>query len=149
MTFLVAEETELFFLIFKEGCGIEALQLEDIDRIETALALYLVVAWHINGLMRLGRSLRELPGDLLFETEEWKAAYVLNKRKLPKGVPPLNAAVRLVAQLGGFLCRKGDGELGAKTLWLGMGDIAVFVQGLWFARQSETGVMGCVKSPSP
>ena len=47
-------EIELFFLILKEGCRIEALQLGHIERIETALALYLVVAWRINRLMRLG-----------------------------------------------------------------------------------------------
>lgn len=50
-------EIELFFLILKEGCRIEALQLGELERIETALALYLVVAWRINRLMRLGRSL--------------------------------------------------------------------------------------------
>lgn len=128
-------EIELFFLILKEGCRIEALQLGDVERIETALALYLVVAWRINRLMRLGRSLPDLPADLLFEADEWQAAYVLNKKKPPKQVPTLNTVVRLVAQLGGFLGRKGDGEPGAKTLWLGLRDVAVFVQGLRFARK--------------
>nr|WP_269057927.1 IS4 family transposase [Xanthomonas translucens] len=128
-------EIELFFLICKEGCRIEALQLGDVERIETALALYLVVAWRINRLMRLGRSLPDLPADLLFEADEWQAAYVLNKKKPPKQVPTLNTVVRLVAQLGGFLGRKGDGEPGAKTLWLGLRDVAVFVQGLRFARK--------------
>ena len=28
-------------------------------------------------------------------------------------------SVRLVARLGGFLARKGDGEPGVKTIWLG------------------------------
>ena len=50
--------------------------------------------------------------------------------------PSLNAVVRLIAQLGGFLGRKSDGEPGAKTLWLGMRDLAVFVQGLRFARMA-------------
>ena len=127
-------EIELFFLILKEGCRIEALQLGRAERIETALALYLVVAWRINRLMRLGRSLPQLPADLLFEQDEWQAAYILNKKPVPKTVPQLNAVVRLIARLGGFLCRKGDGEPGAKTLWLGLRDIAVFVQGARFAR---------------
>ena len=127
-------EIELFFLILKEGCRIEALQLGSAERIETALALYLVVAWRVNRLMRLGRSLPELPADLLFETEEWQAAYILNKKPVPKKTPDLNSVVRLIAQLGGFLGRKGDGEPGAKTLWLGLRDIAVFVQGVRFAR---------------
>ena len=127
-------EIELFFLILKEGCRIEALQLGCAERIETALALYLVVAWRVNRLMRLGRSLPELPADLLFETEEWQAAYILNKKAVPKKTPELNSVVRLIARLGGFLGRKGDGEPGAKTLWLGLRDIAVFVQGMRFAR---------------
>ena len=127
-------EIELFFLILKEGCRIEALQLGHIERIETALALYLVVAWRINRLMRLGRSLPELPADLLFEKDEWQAAYILNKKPVPKTAPQLNAVVRLIARLGGFLCRKGDGEPGVKTLWLGLRDIAVFVEGVRFAR---------------
>lgn len=129
-------EIELFFLILKEGCRIEALQLGEVARIETALALYMVVAWRINRLMRLGRSVPQLPADLLFDVDEWQAAYVLNKKKPPKVTPPLNTVVRLIAQLGGFLARKGDGEPGAKTLWLGLRDIAVFVQGLRFARQA-------------
>ena len=127
-------EIELFFLILKEGCRIQALQLGHIERIETALALYLVVAWRINRLMRLGRSLPELPADLLFEKDEWQAAYILNKKPVPKTAPQLHAVVRLIARLGGFLCRKGDGEPGAKTLWLGLRDIAVFVEGVRFAR---------------
>ena len=127
-------EIELFFLILKEGCRIQALQLGHIERIETALALYLVVAWRINRLMRLGRSLPELPADLLFEKDEWQAAYILNKKPVPKTAPQLNAVVRLIARLGGFLCRKGDGEPGAKTLWLGLRDIAVFVESVRFAR---------------
>ena len=127
-------EIELFFLILKEGCRIEALQLGHVERIETALALYLVIAWRINRLMRLGRSLPELPAELLFERDEWQAAYILNKKPVPKKTPDLNSVVRLIARLGGFLCRKGDGEPGAKTLWLGLRDVAVFVEGARFAR---------------
>lgn len=128
-------EIELFFLILKEGCRIEALQLGEVERIENALALYLVVSWRINRLMRLGRSLPDLPADLLFEADEWRAAYILNKKRPPKETPSLNAVVRLIAQLGGFLGRKGDGEPGAKTLWLGLRDIAVCVEGMRFARE--------------
>ncbi|NYG31435.1 hypothetical protein HZU83_01825 [Sphaerotilus montanus] len=90
-----------------------------IDRLETALAMYLIIAWRINRLMRLGRQLPELPADLLFETIEWQAAFILNRKKPPAKPPTLNTVVRLIAQLGGFLARKGDGEPGAKALWWG------------------------------
>ena len=127
-------EIELFFLILKEGCRVERLQLADTGRLETALALYMVIAWRINRLMRLGRTLPDLPADLLFEPDEWRAAFILNKKPVPKETPKLNTVVRLIAQRGGFLGRKGDGEPGARTIWLGLQEIAVFVEGARYAR---------------
>ena len=79
-----------------------------------------MVAWRIARLMRLGRSCPDLDAQLMFEPDEWKAAYILNKQKLPDKPPTLNEVVRLVARLGGFLARTGDGEPGVKTIWLGM-----------------------------
>lgn len=95
-------EIELLFLILKEGCRIEALQLQDIQRIETVLALYLVVAWLINQLMRLGRALPQLPADVLLDRDEWRAAYALIKKPVPRNTPPLGEVIRLIAQLGGL-----------------------------------------------
>ena len=134
-------EIELFFLILKEGCRVERLQLSHKDRLESALAIYLVIAWRINRLMRLGRTVPELPADLVFEPDEWRAAFILNKKPIPKKMPGLNEVIRLIARRGGFLARKGDGEPGARTLWLGLQDIAVFVEGARYARefsQAET-----------
>ena len=56
----------------------------------------------------------------MFEPGEWKAAYIMNKLKIPTTAPMLNEVVRLVARLGGFLARKPDGDPGVKTIWLGM-----------------------------
>jgi hypothetical protein len=33
--------------------------------------------------------------------------------------PRLNEVLKLIAQLGGFLARKGDGEPSAKAIWKG------------------------------
>ena len=90
-------EIELFFLVLKEGCRVERLQLADTERLQTALALYMVIAWRINRLMRLGRTLPDLPADLLFEPDEWRAAFILNKKPVPKQTPTLNTVVRLIA----------------------------------------------------
>jgi len=117
----------MFFNVLKEGCRVEQLQLGETGRLQTALALYMIIAWRINRLMRLGRTLPHLPADLLFEADEWRAAFILNKKALPKAVPTANPVIRLIAQLGGFLGKKSGGESGAKTLWLGMRDNAVFV----------------------
>ena len=134
-------EIEQFFFILKEGCKVEQLQLGDSQRLQTALALYMLIAWRINRLMRLGRNCPELPADVALDSQEWQAAYILNRKPVPKQVPPLNTVVRLIAQCGGFLARKGDGEPGAKTLWQGMRDIAVFVRA---ARQLQLHKGTCV-----
>lgn len=44
--------------------------------------------------------------------------------------------LRLIAQRGGFLARKGDGDPGAKSIWLGLQDVAIFVEGIRYARQT-------------
>ena len=130
-------EIEMFFHVLKNGCLVEALQLGCIERIERALVLYMVVAWRIARLMRLGRSCPDLDAQLMFEPDECKAAYILNQKKLPDKPPTLNEVVRLVARLGGFLARKGDGEPGVKTIWLGMQRILDFAAGIRFSRELQ------------
>ena len=132
-------EIEMLFNVLKNGCRIEALQLSSVDRLERALALYLVVAWRIARLMRLGRTCPELPAALYFDADEWRGAYILLKKPLPKTPPNLNTVIRLVARLGGFLGRKSDGEPGVKTLWLGLQRLADFTFGVRCAREFGLG----------
>ena len=98
-----------------ETCGAVAW-----DRIERALALFMIVAWRIAYLMRLGRTCPDLDAAMFFDPDEIHGAYLLMNKRRPKGVPKLNEVLRLVAQIGGFLARKGDGEPGAKTIWEGL-----------------------------
>ena len=130
-------EIEMFFHVLKNGCRIEALQLGSIEKIERVLVLYMIVAWRIARLMRLGRSCPDLDAQLMFEPDEWKAAYILNKQKLPDKPPTLNEVTRLGARLGGFLARTGDGEPGVKTIWLGMQRILDFAAGIRFSRELQ------------
>lgn len=130
-------EVETFFHVLKNGCRVEALQLASIDRIERALALFMVVAWRIARLMRLGRTCPELDAQLMFEPDEWRAAFILNRKTPPDTAPCLNEVVRLVAMLGGFLARKGDGEPGVKTIWQGLQRVMDFAAGIRFAREID------------
>lgn len=130
-------EIELFFHVLKNGCRVEALQLSTMERLERALALYMVVAWRIAQLMRLGRTCPNLDAALLFEQDVWQAAYILNRKKVPKTPPRLNEVVRLVAMLGGFMGRKGDGEPGVKAIWLGLQRVMDFAVGFKFAREAH------------
>jgi hypothetical protein len=135
-------EIERFFHVLKNGCRVEALQLSTAERLQRALALFTVVAWRIARLMRLGRTCPDLDAALLFERDEWQAAYILNRKKVPKNPPKLNQVVRLVAMLGGFLARKGDGEPGVKTICPGLQRVVDFAAGIRFARDSCA--MSCV-----
>ena len=113
-------EVELFFNVLKNGCKVEALQLSKMDRVERARVRYMIVAWRIGRLMRLGRTCPDLDASLFFHPDEIRGAYLLAKKARPASAPTLNQMIRLIASLGGFLGRKSDGEPGAKTLWIGL-----------------------------
>lgn len=89
---------------------------------EACLAIDLVVAWRIHHLTKLGRETPDVPCSIYFEEAEWKALTAfITKQPIPTDKPPtLREAIRMVAALGGFLARKGDGEPGTQTLWLGL-----------------------------
>jgi len=113
---------EVYHKTLKSGCQIEQRQLGNADRIEACLAIDMVVAWRIYYLTKLGREVPDVPCTVFFEEAEWKAlvAYKTKSPIAPSNPPSLREAVRMVASLGGFLGRKGDGEPGTKTLWLGI-----------------------------
>lgn len=55
------------------------------------------------------------------------------KKPQPTVFPRLNEVLRLIAQLGGFLARKSDGEPGVKTIWQGLRrvmDVATALQSM-------------------
>lgn len=126
-------EIEMFFDVLKVGCYVEKLQLNTKERIEKALAMYMMVAWRMMFLMRLGRSCPELPADLIFDPLEWKVSFRLGKKALPKGIPTLNQVIRNLAALGGFLGRKGDGEPGTKSIWIGYSRVLDCIAGIQIA----------------
>jgi hypothetical protein len=113
---------EVYHRTLKSGCGIEQRQLGSADRLEACLAIDLVVAWRIFHLTKLGRETPDVPCTVYFADMEWKALVgFITKNPIPPPTPPtLRDALRMIATLGGFLGRKGDGEPGTQTLWLGL-----------------------------
>ena len=77
--------------------------------------------------------------DLLFEPDEWRVTFILYKKPVPRQRLTLNTVVRLIAQRGGFLGRKHDGEPAGRSIWRGMQEIAIFVEGDCCARQFNAG----------
>jgi len=54
---------------------------------------------------------------------------------LDKKVPTLNAVLRNLAILGGFLGRKSDDDPGAQSIWIGFQRIQECVYGIQMARK--------------
>jgi hypothetical protein len=124
-------QIEIYFRILKSGCRVEELQLRERDRLEVALALYMIVAWRVLYLIMLGRTVPELSCEAVLAREEWKAVYLVTQRKKPPSRPPgLQEVLIMIAQLGGFLARKGDGFPGPKALWIGLQRTRDFVLAL-------------------
>jgi hypothetical protein len=131
---------EIYFRILKSGCKVEESQLQKAERFLPYLALCMIVAWRVQYLMMLGRECPDVPCDIAFDDDEWKAAYTVVKNQPPPKKPPsLKMMIGLVASLGGYIGRKGDGEPGPKALWVGLQRLTDLVRG-WraFARHGAT-----------
>jgi hypothetical protein len=127
---------ELFFRTLKTGCNVEELQLNTKERLEKAIVIYLIIAWRVLMLMTLGRDVPELPCDVIFDREEWQAAWIVSqKTPLPPNPPPLGDMILMVARFGGFLARKNDGNPGAEALWRGLQRLHDFAVGINAASQ--------------
>jgi len=126
--YLCRWQIEVYFHVLKTGCKVEQLQLQSRERIEVALALYLIVAWRVLYLTRLGRTVPDLSCEVAFCPSEWRAVYqVVQRRKPPTAPPRLQEILTWVAGLGGYLARKGDGPPGPKTIWIGLQRVRDFV----------------------
>ena len=121
---------ERFHFTLKSGCRIEHLQLETSERLLNALATYSIVAWRLMWLTYHARLTPDESCDKVLQTTEWR---LLRRKFEPKNrskkPPTMRQAIRWIAQLGGFLARKGDGEPGLKTLWRGLGVLHHLLEG--------------------
>jgi hypothetical protein len=128
---------ERFHYTLKSGCRIEALQLETAQRLLNALATYSIVAWRLMWLTYHARLSPAEACTTVLQPAEWK---LLRRKFEPKNrtqkPPTLRQAVRWIAQLGGFLARKHDGEPGLKTLWRGIGVLHHLLEGAQLAVKS-------------
>jgi hypothetical protein len=115
-------QIEVLHKVLKSGCQVEQRQLETAQRLERALSVDLVVAWRILALCKAARELPEDPISDWLPAAQWQAlcCYVYQQATPPKTAPSVRQAVRWIAQLGGFLGRKCDGQPGTQTLWRGL-----------------------------
>lgn len=114
-------QIEVFFKILKSGCRIEQRRLKNFTRLQPCIALFSMIAWRIHWLTHVQRIEPTLPCTMALADHEWRALYALATRMAtePSEVPTVEQVVIWIAQLGGFLNRKGDGYPGVTVIWRG------------------------------
>ena len=112
---------ENFHKVLKSGCNIELCRLESAERLERYITLFSIIAWRLYWMTHVNRASPDKSCSEVLADHEWKALYckIKKTRSLPTKPPTTREAIRWIAQLGGFLGRKGDGEPGITTTWRG------------------------------
>ena len=112
---------ERYHYVLKSGCHVEDLQLETRDRLERAIAVYRVVAWRMLWLTYWSRQQPADASTVVVRQTEWYALHAAHTRTsaVPAEPVDLHTAILWIAQLGGFLARRHDGEPGVKVIWRG------------------------------
>ena len=126
-------------LTLKSGCRIEALRLEKWDSLEKAVVMYTSVAARIVALRDRASQEPDAPATVLLSEDE--CAVLVAKF----GQGPGHAVLRLtlgqavlwIARLGGHLNRQRDGMPGVRTLWRGLRDLTLLVEGWRVARRLD------------
>lgn len=137
--YLARWEIEVFHRVLKSGCQVEELQFKEQHRIHAVLALYVIVAWRILYLTKLGRECPDLPCDIFFAEEEWKSICRIAHGPGPAPKPPtLREMILLIAKYGGHAGRKGDGPPGPESLWRGLQCLRCFALA-WRSFGGDTG----------
>ncbi|MGE0526566.1 MAG: IS4 family transposase [Bdellovibrionales bacterium] len=123
-------EIETFHKILKSACRVESAQLEHVDRLKRLITMLSIVGWRLHVLTKLQRENPNLPCTEVLSDDEWKTLYIAVKksRDLPKKPPSLRQATLWIAQLGGYLGRKCDGEPGPLVLSRGWSRLIHYVE---------------------
>ena len=108
---------EIYHDIEKNGCSEEDRRFETAERMEACLAILSLVAIRIFQLRTALECQPKEPAEQVATQEEIQVLRRYLEHK--KGLFTVRDFVRGVANLGGFLGRKNDGDPGVKTLWRG------------------------------
>jgi len=114
-------QVEEFHKVLKSGCRVEACRLQTAQRLIRYVTLGSVIAWRLYWLTHINRTAPTAPATTVLAPEEVTALQITASGALspPDSILTVRAAVRLIAQLGGFLGRRHDGEPGITAIWRG------------------------------
>jgi len=122
---------EVYFKVIKSGFKVEDCRLERSERLIRYLAVVSIVAWRVYWLTLVSRSTPNIPAFLFLNDFDWKILFAKfnPNKKIPDRPPTMKQITIWIAQLGGFLARKGDGEPGVTHIWRGLNKLANMIEG--------------------
>jgi hypothetical protein len=122
---------ETFHKILKSGLRVEECRLGTAKRLMRYLTVMSIIAWRIFFITLIGRTSPNVSCAILLTEMEWKVLFAKIHKTFsyPKIPPSIKEAIRWIAQLGGFLGRKGDGDPGPITVWRGLKRLTDLVEG--------------------
>jgi hypothetical protein len=114
-------QIEIWHKILKSGCRIEQAQLASSQRLMPMIARFSIIAWRLFWLTFLARTDPHAPASTILAPHELHALFTfIHKQPVPDALlPTVHQATRWIAQLGGFLARKHDGNPGVTVIWRG------------------------------
>ena len=132
-------QIELFHKVLKSGCNVEECRLKTAPRLQNFIALMSIVAWRLHWMTFIQCAQPDSPCTTVLTTIEWQALYmrIHKSHKLPDNPPSVRQAVRWIAQLGGFLARKSDGEPGITAVWRGWQRLQDIASTLYLVNQQQ------------
>jgi hypothetical protein len=123
---------ENYHKALKSGFKAEDARLESYEALSKLVAILSVLAIRLYYILHLFKNSGEATSSLILERYEWLALCIKMNKVSPNAVlkpPTISEAVRMIAQLGGYMNRKNDGPPGIITLWRGwrrLAEIASF-----------------------
>ncbi len=111
----------------KSGLRAESLQLSTADRLFAAIAIMSLVALR---LVDLREAVRASPSAPASASGLSKLELQVLSARLDRRLGTVRDVALAIGRLGGHMNRKGDGLPGWLTLWRGMRDLQLLVQGV-------------------
>ena len=114
-------QVEVLHRVLKSGCRVEDRQMREMKRLKPMIALDLVSACYLMGMISEARTTPEAPASAWLEEDEISALKAYHAKQAA-GIETLTVgiAVSWIARLGGHLGRTNDGPPGAQVLWRGL-----------------------------
>lgn len=126
---------EDFHQCLKTGCAIERSQLAERAELEALLGFAAPIALHLLQLRQAARQPDERPATEL--VDPLMVAVLAQRQGVDSQSMSLTTFWRLVARLGGFLGRKGDGDPGWRTVWWGWRYLSDLTEGARLMRDHQ------------